>query len=220
MKGLEYEQFVRAVLRRKLGLTPAELQSTHAAGATLPNAADVEHQVDLFYVQDTEIAEYVTIIECKYRESRPVDQALVQNLAFVRDSMRAHKAIMVTNNGFTSGAKAVAEAQRIALLVVEPRLSEFTPPENSSVDQLFAAVEAELARNPRGSNVIVVQKLRGDPGDGARDLIAGLLADPEIRRQAASLLRDPAVRDTARKLAAENPDITRKALDIFRKKGC
>ena len=118
MKGPEYEQFVRAVLSRKLGLRPDELRSTHAPGVTLPNASDVEHQVDLFFVQETEVVEYITIIECKYRESRPVDQALVQNLAFVRDSIRAHKAIMVTNKGFTSGAKAVAESQKIALLLI------------------------------------------------------------------------------------------------------
>lgn len=218
MKGPEYEQFVRAVLCKKLGLSSEELRSACASGATLPNAEGVKHQVDLFYVQETEVAEYVTIVECKYRESRPVDQTLVQNLAFVRDSMRAHKAIMVTNKGFTGGAKAVAESQQIALLVVEPSLSDFTPPEGVEIDELFAAIQAELSREPRCCNVVVVQKLHGDPGD-TRDLIAGLLADPEIRRHAEGLLRDPGVRDAARKLAADNPDLARKAMDFFRRGG-
>ena len=114
---------------------------------------------------------------------------------------------------------AYAESQKIALLVIEPRLSAFRPPESEDVDELFAAMQAELAREPRGGDVVVIHKLRGEPGDGARDLIDGLLADPEIRRQAASLLRDPGVRDTARKLAAENPDVARKAMDFLRKKG-
>ena len=115
MNGTEYEQFVRAVLCRRLGIPADAMQSTHAEGVTLPNSDGVEHQIDLFFIDETEIAEYVTIIECKYRTSRPVDQMLVQNLAFVRDNTRAHKAILVSNQGFTSGAKAVAESQKIAL---------------------------------------------------------------------------------------------------------
>ena len=126
MKGLEYEQFVRAILSEKLKLAPEELQSTHAPGVVLPGASSLQHQIDLFYVQETEVAKYLTIVECKYRASRPVDQQLVQNLAFVRENVRAHKAIMVTNVGFTNGAKAVAESQEIALVVIEPRLSAFT----------------------------------------------------------------------------------------------
>ncbi len=219
MTGSEYEQFVRAVLSEKLKIPPEELQSTHAPGVTLPGASSLQHQIDLFYVQETEVAKYLTIVECKYRGSRPVDQPLVQNLAFVRDNVRAHKAIMVTNAGFTSGAKAVAESQEVALLVVEPRLSAFESPKGDNVDELFAAIQVQLSRQPRGYNIEVVRKLHGDPGDGPRDLVAGLLADPEIRRQAADMLRDPSVRDTARKLAADNPDLARKATDFFRKKG-
>ena len=78
MTGPEYEQFVRAVLSEKLKLPPEELQSTHSPGATLPGTSNLQHQIDLFYVQETEVAKYVTIIECKYRGTRPVDQPLVQ----------------------------------------------------------------------------------------------------------------------------------------------
>jgi Restriction endonuclease len=214
MTGTEYEQFVRAVLCRTLKLEPDKLQSTHSAGVTLPGAGNLEHQIDLFYVDETEVAEYVTIIECKYRESRPVDQALLQNLAFVRDSMRAHKAIMVSNQGFTKGARAVAESQRIALLTVEPK-GEYEPtPSHSDADALFAVIQSELDRAPRNNyEVVVVCKLHDD-GTGGRDLISELLADPRIREKATEMLRDPTVRDTVR-VAAENPELARKAMGFL-----
>lgn len=217
MTGLEYEQFVRAVLCRKLNIPPEKLQSTHSPGVTLPNAGDIEHQIDLFYVDETEVAEYVTIIECKYRSSRPVDQTLLQNLAFVRNNTRAHKAIMVSNQGFTDGAYKVAESQKIALLTIEAT-SEYMPARpNTDVDSLFCAIQAEIDRTPKSYDIVVVQKLHSD-GTGGRDLISDLLADPQIRQKAAELLRDPQVRETAQRLAAENPDLARKAMDFLRKR--
>ena len=218
MTGLEYEQFVRAVLSEKLNLAPEELQSAHVPGAVLPGASSAQHQIDLFYVEETEVARYLTIIECKYRGSRPVDQALIQNLAFVRDNVRAHKAIMVTNKGFTSGAMAIAESQGIALLVVKPKLLEFDYSGADNGDELFAAIHAELSRNPGGSETAVVAKLHGDSRDDARDLVDGLLADPEIRNRAVGLLSDPGINEAARRLVDDNPDLARKASDFFRNK--
>ena len=180
MTGLEYEQFVRAVLCRILKIPPNKLQSARTPGAVLPNGADIEHQIDLFYVDETEIAEYITIIECKYRVSRPVDQQLVQNLAFVRDNTRSHKAILVSNQGFTEGARAVAESQKIALLTIEPTTEYAPAAPNSDVDELFRAIQAEIDA-PRRYEVAVVCKLRED-GTGGRDLVAGLLADPAVRQ--------------------------------------
>ena len=217
MTGAEYEQFVRAVLCRILKIPPDKLMSTHSPGVTLPNAGDLDHQIDLFHVDENEIAEYVTIIECKYRESRPVDQTLLQNLAFVRDSTRAHKAIMVSNRGFTKGAHAVAESQKIALLTIEPT-AEYEPTRSTSdVDALFRAIQSEIDRAPNSYDVVVVCKCRDD-GTGGRNLISELLADPNIRSKAAEMIRDPQVQDTARQIAAENPDLVRKAMDFFGKR--
>ncbi len=217
MTGPEYEQFVRAVLCRKLNILPEKLQSTRSPGVSLPNAGDIEHQIDLFYVDETEIAEYVTIIECKYRGSRPVDQTLLQNLAFVRDNTRAHKAIMVSNQGFTDGAYKIAESQKIALLTIEPT-REYTPAQpNTDVDELFRVIQNEIDRTPSSYDVVVVHKLHDD-GTGGRNLISDLLADPQIRQKAAELLRDPQMRETAQRLASENPDLVRKAMNFFGKR--
>jgi Restriction endonuclease len=217
MTGREYEQFVRAVLSRKLNIPPDTLRSTHSPGVTLPNAGGIEHQIDLFYVDETEVAEYVTIIECKYRGSRPVDQILVQNLAFVRTNTRAHKAILVSNQGFTDGAYKVAESQTIALLTIKPTSEYVSARGDSDVDMMFRAIQSEIDRIPRSYEVIVVHKLHDD-GTGSRNLVADLLADPRIREKAAELLRDPNVQETAQRIAADNPDLARRAMDFLRKR--
>ena len=54
MTGTEYEQFVRAVLAKRLKLPKARLVSIRESGATLPSAADLKHQIDLMYFQERE----------------------------------------------------------------------------------------------------------------------------------------------------------------------
>jgi hypothetical protein len=204
MTGSEYEQFVRAVLAKRLKLVDSQLVSTREPGVTLPGAANLKHQIDLMYFQETEIAEYITIIECKWRESGPVDQQEIQNLAFVKDSTRSHKAIMVTNNGFTAGAKAVAESQRIALLVITPSF-EFSE-SYDTVDELFKLMAHKVET---GSNheMVVCRRFAPDPNERGTDLIEGLLADPAIRKTVEDLLEDPSVRKAAGRILRDNPDL-------------
>lgn len=215
MNGAQYEQFVRAVLVKRLELDPADMQSAKASGVSFPGTDEVRHQIDLFYTDRGEVADYLTIIECKYRSADRIDQEEVGKLAFVKASVRASKAILVTNRGFTSGARSVATAENIALLVIDPQVEyrEGTPGED--VATLFAAAQALLDRS--GSyQMTVVCRVMPDPNERGRDLIAGLLADPAIRAEADRLLSDPAVRQRVAELARNNPDVARKALDFLR----
>lgn len=208
MTGSEYEQFVRAVLAKRLKLVDKQLVSVREPGATLPGAADLKHQIDLMYFQDTEIAEYITIIECKWRESDPVDQQEIQNLAFVKDSTRSHKAIMVTNSGFTAGAKAVAESQRIALLVITPSF-EFSE-SYDTVDELFKLM-AHRVETADAHTMVVCRRFAPDPHERGTDLIEGLLSDPAIRKTVENLLHDPGIRETAGRILRDNPDLANTA---------
>src|SRR5437867_2678095 len=117
MNGQEYEQFVRAVIARRCRIDPARITSVRLPGAILPGNPQVRHQVDLFFTERIGDADYLTIIECKYHESSKVEQEDVAKLAHTKLSLRAAKAILVTNTGFTSGADALAASERIALLV-------------------------------------------------------------------------------------------------------
>jgi hypothetical protein len=81
MNGIEYEQLVRAVLVKTLKIDPTELKSAREEGATLPGTPELKHQIDLFHIDRTEIADYITVIECKFRGSSPVDQEELAKLA-------------------------------------------------------------------------------------------------------------------------------------------
>ncbi len=199
----EYEQFVCAVLVKRLKLANEQIVSAREPCATLPGAANLKHQIDLMYFQDTEIAEYI-IIECKWGKSDPVDQQEIQNLAFVKDSTRSHKAIIVTNNGFTRGAKVVAESQRIALLVITPSF-EFSD-SYDTMDELFnlMARKVETADNHM---MVLCHRFAPDPNERGTDLIKGLLTYPTIRKTAETLLQDPDVRETAGRILRENYDL-------------
>jgi hypothetical protein len=219
MTGLEYEQFVRAVLCQRLGLEPSSLQSLRSSGVTLPGGAGLKHQIDLFHVEETEIAKYITIIECKYRGSGLVDQQELQNLAFVKENVRAHKAIMVTNKGFTSGAMAVAESQEIALLIIEPETAFVPNPAHDGVDEVFATARDFLRqRSTSAYKIVVTRKLTSDPNSSAFEGLEELLSDPDVNRQAQALLEDPSVKEHARRLAAENPDLLKSAMDFLGKR--
>jgi len=217
MTGPEYEQFVRAVLAERLNLAPDQLVSTRSPGATLPGQDDLKHQIDLIYFQDNEIAEYITIIECKFRSSDLVDQPEVQNLVFVKGSVRAHKAIMVTNNGFTSGARAVAKSHRVALLIIKPEFE--LSQKYDDVDELFDAVRSKVRSSSGNYNMAVCQKFGPDPNDRGMDIVEQLLADPTVRDAVESLLDDAGVRDTVQRLIHDRPDIANKAMDILRGRG-
>lgn len=220
MTGRQYEQFVRAVILKQLAIPPEALRSSREPGVTLPGAPGVMHQIDLLYVEETEFAKYVTLIECKYRSAAPVDQEEIAKLAFVKQSARASKAILVTNTEFTSGAKALAEAEQIALLVVRPSLSASELAEletDTTADAILSSVEEILSSRGDSYEMTVVCKLTSSPGEGGRDLVAALASDPTVRRAAEAAIRDPEIRGQVERLARENPDLANKALGFLRR---
>jgi hypothetical protein len=219
MTGSQYEQFVRAVLAKKLAVSPDDLRSGRIPGTTLPSGTPVQHQVDLLLTERGPIADYVTVIECKYRSSAPVDQEEVAKLAYVKGSMKASKAILVTNTEFTRGAVAVADAEKIALLVIRPNIDEDALLAVSpSVDTgaLFQAMDQLLSAGKKSCDVVVVRRFRSDPRDG-RDIFESLAQDPEVRILAERAIRDPRVRGEVERVVRENPDLARKAMDFLKR---
>jgi hypothetical protein len=219
MTGSQYEQYVRAVLARKLKLSPEALRSAKEPGTTLPDGSPVSHQIDLLFTEHGAVADYVTIIECKYRSSAPVDQEEVAKLAFVKGSMKASKAILVTNTMFTKGADAIAGAEKIALLVVKPRVERdalaLVPP-SAGADELFREMERLLSTSDKAPEVVVVRRICAGPDDG-HDLLESLLRDEEVREAATAALRDPRIRDEISKAARDNPALAEKALGFLRR---
>lgn len=223
MKGTDYEQVVRAVLLKKLNIAPEELKSVREHGATLPGGPELKHQIDLFHIDSTEIADYITIIECKYRTSELVDQEELAKLAFVKSSIKASKAILVSNLGFTAGARSLATSERIALLKIEPdeKLSAdvATVTERPRTDSLLNEILHKIESRPTCCSTTVVCRLMPDPNDRGLDIVDKLLSDPNVRNEVEKLVRDPEVRRRASDLLRDNPDLERRARDILGGRG-
>jgi len=124
MTGEDYEAFVRAAIVHWTGIDPARIKTRKVDAPTLPDLPPLSHQIDLMLIEETSLGEYITIIECKYR-SKPdvkVTRRDVEKLAFVRNSLRASKALLMTNTGFDGGARTLAVSERIGLIVVRPNI--------------------------------------------------------------------------------------------------
>lgn len=216
MTGQEYENFVKAVLVKRFGIPLNELRSVHEPGATLPGGPALIHQIDLYHVAHTPIADYITIIECKHRSTAKVDQEEVLKVARVKSSIRASKAIMVSNRPFTKGALAAATSERIALLVLSPDEALTTTITSVEGGDIVATLLRALEQRPESYKMTVVCKFAPDPNERGLDLVTQLLDDPKARRVIIEAARDPRIREAAEDFLRRNPDIARKAGDFLK----
>jgi hypothetical protein len=126
MTSQQYEELCRFFLADRLQMDIAQIQSVYVANKRR-NAPwyEVEmpyrHQIDLYWESQNDVARYITIANAKWRAKDRVRQHDVLLLEMVRRKVGAHKAMMITNSGFTGAAHVVAMDEGIALLIVRPR---------------------------------------------------------------------------------------------------
>jgi hypothetical protein len=114
---------------------------------SLPDRPEYDHQIDLYWEEELELTKYVNIVNAKWRGTRKVEQGEVLLLKKVAENVKAHKAVMITNSGFTEGARAVVESEGAALHVVRPQFNY-----------------ASLERKDRALIRTQIQALAGVPG--------------------------------------------------------
>lgn len=120
MTSKQFEELCRLFLANELGIPVEEIHSGEIPNPKRLDLPDYEHQIDLFWKTEDRIATYFNIANAKWRSNSKVDQPDVLLLQIVREKVSAHKAVMITNSGFTAGAVAAAKDDGIALHVVEP----------------------------------------------------------------------------------------------------
>jgi len=209
LSDFKYKQFVRAVLVNKLNVPSYKIKN------------GIIGQMDLIYTEETELAEYTTIIDCKYCDGTLIDQDEIYKLLGIKSNIQASKAMYVTNFGFTKNAKDVAKKEKIALLTLAPQLSDFTENERKEtdigIDELFEIFLSKVRLTPSICNMTVVHKLLPDPNDRGLDIVGTLLADPNVRNEVEKIVKDPQFRNTAESVIRNNPDLARTAFDMFNK---
>jgi hypothetical protein len=133
MNSQQYEELCRYFLSDKLGVSTDQIESVHIPNPKRPDLPEYKHQIDLYWEIKTELSLYLHIANAKWRSSAKVDQPDVLLLQKVKEKVAAHKAFMLTNQGYTSGAVAVAKDEGIALHIVKPNFNLANLPNNDRV---------------------------------------------------------------------------------------
>jgi hypothetical protein len=152
MTSTQYEELCRRYIAATFNVTLSSVISRDEPHPRRPGNLELYHQIDHWWETGDANVEYLHIANAKWRAPKDkVDQPDVLLLEQVRSAVTAHKAVMLTNTDFTAGARAAADAYRIALYVVRPEFDTSTLPKGSSAavrQQVFNALESLAAADP------------------------------------------------------------------------
>jgi hypothetical protein len=126
MNSIQYEELCRYFLAQTMGVRVDTMKSIRVPNPKRPDLPEYSHQVDLYWETGNEVCSYINIANAKWRGSDKVDQGDVLLIDSVKQKISAHKAVMITNTEFTSGAEAAAQNSGIALHIVRPEFSAAT----------------------------------------------------------------------------------------------
>ena len=133
MNSRQYEELCRFFLADRVGIGFEEIQSVKIPNPRRPDLPEYKHQIDLYWETGDEVVLYLNIANAKWRSGDKVDQPEVLLLEQVRQKVGAHKAVMLTNIGFTAGAYAVSQDSGIALHIVQPNFDYKPLPQQKAV---------------------------------------------------------------------------------------
>jgi Restriction endonuclease len=112
MTSSEYEEYVTKIVRQFDFCKHAKISNNRKfQGKRQPSEYEIDIAIE---VRFSEAVDFLMIIECKFW-NRPVDRPVIQSVAQTKDAISAHKAVVVTVQGFSKEAISVAEAHGIAL---------------------------------------------------------------------------------------------------------
>jgi len=120
MNSKQYEELCRYFLANKLGVSLDDIKSVSIPNPNRPGLPKYKHQIDLYWETESNLVLYLHIANAKWRGNNKVDQPELMLLQKVKEKVAAHKAMMLTNLGYTAGAVAAAKDEGIALHVVKP----------------------------------------------------------------------------------------------------
>ena len=129
-----YEELCRRYVSDKYGVSLQEVTSERIPNPQRQGLPGYAHQIDLRWEIKDEVSAVVYIANAKWRGSDKVDQPEVMLLAKVCRDVGAHKAVMITSSGFTSGAVATAKHEGISLHIVKPNFDYVAIPKGNRAE--------------------------------------------------------------------------------------
>ena len=153
-KGDWYEELCRIAVAEHFGLPVDAVKSRRLDGVTFPGDPADQSQIDLHGVLDEhEFVRFDIVVDAKWRSEKPIDKEYVRNWAWVAHSVRASRAMIISNSGFRKGAVSAAMAARVALLHLPPTATASAVPQGTRQEmvqqfsELLAQGEALFVAN-------------------------------------------------------------------------
>jgi hypothetical protein len=121
MTSKQYEELCRYFVAWLFQIPIDQVHSLDEPNPLRPELSTFAHQIDLFWDIETPAARYLHIANAKWRTPpQPVEQNDVLLLQHVKSQVDAHKAVLMTNFGYTDGAMLAAQDAGLALHLVKP----------------------------------------------------------------------------------------------------
>jgi hypothetical protein len=192
MDDRQYEELCRRFIAEQENLPLEKVRSVRIPSPRRGRLPGYEHQIDLYWETESEIATYLNIANAKWRASGKVHQSEVELLQQVRQKVAAHKAFLITNTTFTAGAMAAAKDEGIALLVVRPdfEVADLPKGDRAAIQSSLAAIKAQTARS-LWTHHVEHKALGFDRDTPHLDGTAGSALEPPPRRSAGRLVHKP-----------------------------
>jgi hypothetical protein len=122
MNDVQYEELCRYFISKMTGLPISKIESIRIPNPKRGDLPKYKHQIDLYWETSDDICLYLNIANAKWRSTEKVNQEDILLLQQVKQEVAAHKAVMITNSEFTSGAKAAAMNHGVGLHIVRPAI--------------------------------------------------------------------------------------------------
>src|SRR5579871_5312190 len=111
----QFEALCRHALSREYGIPIASIRTGHLEGPS----GSARHQIDLYWKSSDGFCEFLCFANAKFRRKN-VGLSDVVTLLGVQREIRAHKAMILANTGFSDASVALAKENGVALLIVRP----------------------------------------------------------------------------------------------------
>lgn len=128
MNSMLYEELCRIYLAEQFGVPVEAITSRVIENPQRPGDPEFSHQIDHYWEAGSDAVLYVNIANAKWRTTDKADQGEVLQVHAVKELIRAHKALLITSTGFTSGARGLAAQHGIGLHVVRPTFEHASIP--------------------------------------------------------------------------------------------
>jgi hypothetical protein len=128
----QYLELCRIAVAHRLKIDPGQVRSRTLRSPRRAGLAPCRHAVDLYWETENSICRYMHVARIGWRSRGKIGDRQIMLLRHVKENVGAHKALFLTNTGFSAKAVLAADDAGIALLIVRPKGGISGPVTNSS----------------------------------------------------------------------------------------